>query len=195
MNGKEADRLTDALCARSGGLLLHCCCGPCCTSVAERVVKSVKPVLYYYNPNIYPREEYDRRLQELYKVAAHFNLEVIAEPYDENEFISAVKGLEGEREGGARCPVCFELRLYKTALKARELGLNAFCTTLTVSPHKNAEIINAVGFKVQEKTGVTWIPSDFKKRDGYRRSIILSEELALYRQNYCGCAFAAGKEI
>lgn len=193
-SGKIIDSMTEAALSVSGGVLLHCCCGPCATAVAERVVKTVKPVFYYYNPNIQPREEYFKRLDELKKVAAHFKLELIYEDYDENEFINAVKGLEHEREGGTRCPVCFTLRLKKTAERAKIEGLPAFCTTLTVSPHKNAEIINGIGFDLEKQTGIKWIPSDFKKRDGYKRSTVISEELGLYRQNYCGCMFAVAAE-
>ena len=191
-NLKELDKITDGIALNSGGVLLHCCCGPCATAVVERLLSFVKPVLYYYNPNIQPRDEYEKRLVELRKVAEKFSVPLIAEEYDESEFTSKVVGYEREKEGGARCPLCFSLRLDKTATKAKELDLPYFCTTLTVSPHKNASLINEIGYQIEERTGVKWLPSDFKKRDGYRRSVILSQELDLYRQNYCGCLF--GKE-
>lgn len=188
------DALTEAALGSAGSVLLHCCCAPCATSVTERVIKTVKPVLYFYNPNIYPENEYKKRLHELEKLAAYFSLELIAEDYDEGEFLSAVVGLEGEREGGARCPVCFKLRLDKTAERAKKEGLKAFCSTLTVSPHKNAAIINAIGEEIAAARNIAWIPSDFKKRDGYLRSCRMCREMDIYRQNYCGCRFSLTSE-
>ena len=164
------DALTESALAAAGSVLLHCCCAPCATSVTERVIKTIKPVLYYYNPNIYPEAEYLKRLSELEKLARHFSLELISEPYDENEFLGAIAGFENEKEGGARCPVCFRVRLEKTAARAKREGLTAFCTTLTVSPHKNAAIVNAIGEEVAAARNILWIPSDFKKRDGDLRS-------------------------
>lgn len=188
------DALTEAALGSAGSVLLHCCCAPCATSVTERVIKTVKPVLYFYNPNIYPENEYKKRLHELEKLAAYFSLELIAEDYDEGEFLSAVGGLEGECEGGARCPVCFKLRLNKTAERAKKEGLKAFCSTLTVSPHKNAAIINAIGEEIAAARNIAWIPSDFKKRDGYLRSCRMCREMDIYRQNYCGCRFSLTSE-
>ena len=188
------DALTEAALGSAGSVLLHCCCAPCATSVTERVIKTVKPVLYFYNPNIYPENEYKKRLHELEKLAAYFSLELIAEDYDEGEFLSAVGGLEGECEGGARCPVCFKLRLDKTAERAKKEGLKAFCSTLTVSPHKNAAIINAIGEEIAAARNIAWIPSDFKKRDGYLRSCRMCREMDIYRQNYCGCRFSLTSE-
>ena len=188
------DALTEAVLGSAGSVLLHCCCAPCATSVTERVIKTVKPVLYFYNPNIYPENEYKKRLHELEKLAAYFSLELIAEDYDEGEFLSAVGGLEGECEGGARCPVCFKLRLDKTAERAKKEGLKAFCSTLTVSPHKNAAIINAIGEEIAAARNIAWIPSDFKKRDGYLRSCRMCREMDIYRQNYCGCRFSLTSE-
>lgn len=194
LSGKNTDALTDGIAANSGGVLLHCCCGPCATSVVERLLKFVRPTLYYYNPNTQPEEEYIKRLFELKRVAKHFSLELIAEDYDGGSFLNAVRGLELEREGGARCAVCFALRLRKTAQKASELGLSCFGTTLTVSPHKNAELINSIGYALENEMGVTFLAADFKKRNGYRRSVELSNELSLYRQNYCGCLFGRRSE-
>ncbi|MFR1565256.1 MAG: epoxyqueuosine reductase QueH [Christensenellales bacterium] len=191
MNGREADRLTETALSECGSVLLHCCCGPCATSVTERVLKSAKPTLYYYNPNIWPEAEYFRRLEQLNKVAAHFKTDLLTEDYRPEEFLRVVKGLENEPEGGGRCAACFKLRLYKTAEKAKELGFGAFASTLTVSPHKDAALINELGLQIESATGVKWIPADFKKRNGYLRSLALSQELKLYRQNYCGCAFSA----
>ena len=188
------DALTESALAAAGSVLLHCCCAPCATSVTERVIKTIKPVLYYYNPNIYPEAEYLKRLSELEKLARHFSLELISEPYDENEFLGAIAGFENEKEGGARCPVCFRVRLEKTATRAKREGLAAFCTTLTVSPHKNAAIVNAIGEEVAAARNILWIPSDFKKRNGYLRSCQMCRELDIYRQNYCGCRFSIARE-
>ena len=186
--------LTESALAAAGSVLLHCCCAPCATSVTERVIKTIKPVLYYYNPNIYPEAEYLKRLSELEKLARHFSLELISEPYDENEFLGAIAGFENEKEGGARCPVCFRVRLEKTAARAKREGLAAFCTTLTVSPHKNAAIVNAIGEEVAAARNILGIPSDFKKRNGYLRSCQMCRELDIYRQNYCGCRFSTARE-
>jgi predicted adenine nucleotide alpha hydrolase (AANH) superfamily ATPase len=123
-------------------------------------------------------------------VAENYGLDVIAEPYDDNEFLNVIKGYESEKEGGARCPLCFGLRLRKTAQFAKMQGYVAFATTLTVSPHKNAQIINVLGEKIASEQGVKWIPSDWKKRNGYRRSVELSTNLSLYRQDWCGCDFS-----
>lgn len=188
------DALTESALAAAGSVLLHCCCAPCATSVTERVIKTIKPVLYYYNPNIYPEAEYLKRLSELEKLTRHFSLELISEPYDENEFLGAIAGFENEKEGGARCPVCFRVRLEKTAARAKREGLAAFCTTLTVSPHKNAAIVNAIGEEVAAARNILWIPSDFKKRNGYLRSCQMCRELDIYRQNYCGCRFSIARE-
>ena len=188
------DALTESALAAAGSVLLPCCCAPCATSVTERVIKTIKPVLYYYNPNIYPEAEYLKRLSELEKLARHFSLELISEPYDENEFLGAIAGFENEKEGGARCPVCFRVRLEKTAARAKREGLAAFCTTLTVSPHKNAAIVNAIGEEVAAARNILWIPSDFKKRNGYLRSCQMCRELDIYRQNYCGCRFSIARE-
>ncbi len=189
------DALTESALSTAGSVLLHCCCAPCASSVTERIIKTIKPVLYYYNPNIYPETEYKKRLRELEKLALHFSLELISEPYDEQEFLSAVIGLETEREGGARCPVCFRIRLEKTAERAKREGLNSFCTTLTVSPHKNATIVNSIGEAISSRQNIAWIPSDFKKRNGFLRSCQMCRELDIYRQNYCGCRFSLSTEV
>lgn len=174
-------------------LLLHVCCAPCASSVLERLVQYFRVTLFFYNPNIRPRGEFDKRVGELPKLLQALNLSrdvsIIIPDYDENEFLFSVCGMEKEPEGGARCPVCFRLRLQKTAEEARKLGIGYFATTLTVSPHKNAELINAIGLEISEDVGVCWLPSDFKKRDGYLRSIRICQSFGIYRQNYCGCGF------
>lgn len=172
-------------------LLLQSCCGPCSSYVLEYLTKHFDVTLLYYNPNIQPREEYDLRLQSQFKLLEAFP-QVLFMPceYDGGAFDESVRGLEAEPEGGARCTACFQLRLSRTARLAAENGFGYFCTTLTVSPHKDARRINALGEALGEEYGVRWLPSDFKKRDGYKRSIELAAEHGLYRQDYCGCLFS-----
>ena len=147
--------------------------------------------LLYYNPNIQPRAEYDLRLENQRKVlAAMPEVHILECAYDGEAYNAAVRGLEGEPEGGARCTVCFRLRLEETARLAAEGKFDYFCTTLTVSPHKDAARINTIGRALGEQYGVAWLPSDFKKREGYKQSITLSRELDLYRQDYCGCLYS-----
>jgi len=173
------------------GLLLQSCCGPCSSYVLEYLTQHFDVTLLYYNPNIQPREEYDLRLFNQLKLLEAFpQVKLLPCEYDGEAFDEAAKGLEAEPEGGARCTACFRLRLSQTARLAAEKGFDYFCTTLTVSPHKNAPLLNALGEELGEQYGVRWLPSDFKKRGGYQRSIALSAEHGLYRQNYCGCLFS-----
>ena len=170
-------------------LLLHACCAPCASWPLESLSSRFEITVFYCNPNIMPREEFDKRLGEFEKLRRYpFRLE--AEPWDNAAFLAAVRGREGDREGGARCALCFRLRLRRTAEKAKAEGYDFFATTLTVSPHKNAEIINGIGAELGEALGVPWLYSDFKKREGYKRSIELCRELSIYRQDYCGCRLA-----
>lgn len=175
-------------------LLLQCCCAPCSSAVLERLKKHFNLKLYFYNPNIYPEEEYNKRFAQLEKLLEKTEypnrIETVVARYNQNEFFEAVKGLENEKEGGKRCTQCFILRLEETAKKAKEIGADYFCTTLTVSPHKNSELLNQIGIKTGEKYGVKFLQSDFKKKEGYKRSTELSKEYDLYRQNYCGCKFS-----
>ncbi len=171
-------------------LLLHSCCGPCSTSVIERLEKEYEVTVYYYNPNIDSENEFNLRLEEEKRYCKIKNIPVIEEGYNSQDFLSKVKGLENEKEGGARCPVCFRLRLEKTAKKAKELGFDIFTTTLSVSPYKNAEILNLIGKEVSKQENIDYLEGNFKKKDGYKRSIILSKEFGLYRQNYCGCIYS-----
>ncbi|MDD6284557.1 MAG: epoxyqueuosine reductase QueH [Firmicutes bacterium] len=171
-------------------LLLHSCCGPCSTAVLEQLCRHFDVTLHYCNPNIQPREEYMLRLRTQRDVADRLGVPLVAEPYDDSEFLSAVRGLEGAPEGGARCIECFRLRLERTASAAAEGGYDFFTTTLTVSPHKNAALINELGAEIAARHAVRFLPSDFKKREGYKRSIVLSREYGLYRQQYCGCLFS-----
>ena len=175
-------------------LLLQCCCAPCSSAVLERLKEHFDLKLYFYNPNIYPEEEYYKRLAQLEKLLEKTEypngIETVRARYNQEEFFDAVKGFENEKEGGKRCTQCFILRLEETAEKAKEIGADYFCTTLTVSPHKNAELLNQIGIKTGEKYGVKFLQSDFKKKEGYKRSTELSKEYDLYRQNYCGCKFS-----
>ena len=194
MQQRNYQREMDALIASLGvrpRLLLHSCCGPCSSACLERLAPHFYIDVFFYNPNILPAEEWEKRLfwQRHLLEAAPFGKDVglIVPERDEAAFRHAAAGLEGESEGGARCTECFVLRLSRTAAAAREGGYDFFATTLTVSPHKNAPLINAIGEKLAGEYGVSWLPSDFKKRDGYRRSIALSHEYGLYRQIWCGC--------
>ena len=175
-------------------LFLHSCCGPCSTYVLEYLSKYFDITLFFYNPNIYPEEEYLKRLETqrgvMLKHNALSDVKMISLPYNHDEFLNAVKGLEQEHEGGARCLECFRLRMEMTARIAVEKNFDFFSTTLSVSPHKNATLLNELGKELSEKYGIEYLYSDFKKREGYKRSIELSKELGLYRQEYCGCEFS-----
>lgn len=171
-------------------MLLHSCCGPCSTQVIEVLKNDYDLTIYYYNPNIDTEEEFNLRLNEEIRYCKEVAIPVIEDGYNPEEFECVVKGLENEREGGARCPVCFKLRLERTAIKAKELGFDCFGTTLTVSPHKNAAIINGIGKSIENEHGIEFIEGNYKKQDGYKKSIELSKKFNLYRQNYCGCKYA-----
>lgn len=175
-------------------LLLQSCCGPCSSYVLTYLTQHFDIYLYYYNPNVYPAEEYFKRLEtqkQLLESLPHDNvIQLVDCNYNHDEFLAVAKGLENEKEGGARCAKCFMLRLEKTAQKAKELGCDFFGTTLTVSPHKNAQVLNNIGLQLQQKYGVRFLLSDFKKKEGYKQSIELSKKYGLYRQEYCGCEFA-----
>ena len=175
-------------------LLLHVCCAPCSSYCLEYLSDYFDITVYYYNPNISPEPEYRFRLseEERYISLRDFKnpVSITDSVYDPREFLDAVRGLEREPEGGKRCEKSFRLRLEACAKKAKELGMDWITTTLTISPLKNAALLNEIGFELGEKYGVMWLPSDFKKREGYKRSIVLSREYDPYRQNYCGCAFS-----
>ena len=173
-------------------LLLHSYCGPCSTTVLSFLEEYFDIIVYYYNPNIEPIEEYEKRKSEQIRFIKEFNkssITFLEGLYENDKFRDCSKGLENELEGGARCVSCFKLRIEKTALKAKELNCDYFGTTLTVSPHKNSKIINEIGKHLEEKYNIKFLYSDFKKKDGYKKSIILSKEYNLYRQDYCGCLF------
>lgn len=177
-------------------LLLHSCCGPCSSYVLEYLSAYFDVTVFYYNPNIYPRAEYEKRRDEQLRLLREMPfsspVSAIVGDYAPAVFDEAAKGFEGAPEGGARCARCFELRLEETAKAAKARGFDYFGTTLSVSPHKNARVINEIGAALSEKYGVSYLASDFKKREGYKRSIQLSREYNLYRQDYCGCIFSAG---
>ena len=173
-------------------LLLHACCGICSSSVLERLSKDFNITVLFFNPNIYPNEEYIKRYDTLKKLInlRHKNVKLIDIGYNKEMFDEISKGLEGEREGGKRCTKCYYLRLEESAKYASENDFEFFCTTLSVSPHKDSERLNSIGKTLEKKYKVKYLYSDFKKKDGFKRSNELSKELKLYRQNYCGCKYS-----
>ncbi len=177
--------------AQDKRLLLHSCCAPCSSHCLSELSPQIGVTVLYYNPNLDCAEEYEKRKREQIRFLRETGLADFLDcDYAPEDYISAVRGLEEEKEGGARCAVCFRLRLERTAREAKLRGFDYFATTLTVSPLKNAKLINTIGFAVAEEVGVPYLPSDFKKRGGYLHSVRLSEEYGLYRQDYCGCAFS-----
>ncbi|MGN0497968.1 MAG: epoxyqueuosine reductase QueH [Acutalibacteraceae bacterium] len=175
-------------------LLLHSCCAPCSSYVIEYLSDYFEITVFYYNPNLYPDDEYEIRSGEQKRFISEFKskypLSYLDAEFIPNEFYSRVKGLENEKEGGKRCEKCFELRLEKTAALAKEKDFDYFATTLTISPLKNAALINKIGSELSEKYGVRYLASDFKKKNGFKRSTELSRQYNLYRQDYCGCVFS-----
>lgn len=199
MNRENFFRKFDKIVGQFGdakpGILLHSCCGPCSSSVLELLSKYFDVTVLWYNPNLYPEAEYDKRLEtqkQLIDVIAEDGVQakLLVEPWRSEDYFSRIKGLENEPEEGKRCLECFKIRLEETARIASERGFEWFCTTLTVSSRKDAVAINAIGREAEAKYGVKWLPSEFKKREGNHRSIILSEKYGLYRQEYCGCVFS-----
>ena len=191
---KELDGVVGKNAGRRPRLLLHSCCGPCSSAVLENLIRNFDVTLLWYNPNLYPQEEFDRRLatqiELIEKMGLAEEVSVLAEERKHEDYLRRVKGLENEPEGGERCTECFRLRLFECARLAKAYGFEYFCTTLTVSRHKDAERINRLGEEIGKAFGVAWLPSDFKKRDGEMRSQRLSAQYGLYRQNYCGCEFS-----
>ncbi len=199
MNRENFFRKFDKIVGQFGdtkpGILLHSCCGPCSSSVLELLSKYFDVTVLWYNPNLYPEAEYDKRLEtqkQLIDAIAQDGVQakLLVEPWRSEDYFSRIKGLENEPEEGKRCLECFKIRLDETARIASERGFEWFCTTLTVSSRKDAVAINAIGREAEAKYGVKWLPSEFKKREGNHRSIILSEKYGLYRQEYCGCVFS-----
>ncbi len=172
-------------------LLLHSCCGPCSTYVLEYLSRYFEITLVYYNPNIYPAAEYQHRLATQKEVLKQTGWATLVEgKYDHSAFLQAVRGYEAEPEGGARCEFCFRQRMEEAARLAGEGGYDYFATTLSVSPHKDAALLGQIGRELEARYGVKHLPSDFKKKEGYKRSVALSGEMGLYRQDYCGCEFS-----
>ena len=198
---KELEKIKEEIDASTPPrLLLHSCCAPCSTYCLTQLLQHFDVTLYYANDNITQRAEWEKRLAELQKLVKIVNdgsfvvqpllpLKLVVQPFDSNRFFNAAKGLEKEKEGGLRCRECFALRLGDTAKFAAEKGFNFFTTTLSVSPYKNSRLLNEIGLSLQTDA-TKWLPADFKKRDGYRQSIELSQRYNLYRQHYCGCAFS-----
>lgn len=193
----ELDKIIQGLGSNVPSLLLHTCCAPCSSYCIEYLSNYFKITVLYYNPNIYPESEYTHRKSEQIRLIGEmktkYPVNFIDCDFDSEKFYCAVKGLENEREGGERCFKCYRLRLEKAAQTASENGFDCFTTSLTISPLKNAEKINEIGEELAVKYNVRFLPSDFKKREGFKRSIELSKEYNLYRQNYCGCVFSREK--
>lgn len=175
-------------------LLLHACCAPCSSYVIEYLSKYFNITIYYYNPNISPIQEYNFRLEELSRLLKEMkeaeNIEILPCEYEAEFFYQMAKGMEQEKEGGERCFKCYKLRLEKTAEAAKEKKFDYFTTTLSISPYKNAQKLNEIGKELSEKYNIPYLYSDFKKKNGYKRSIELSKEYDLYRQDYCGCIYS-----
>lgn len=194
----ELEKLIKQLPDRHRRLFLHSCCAPCSSYCLEYLRKYFDVTVFYYNPNISFGEEYRHRVEELKRLVEELNkdaaggnpIELEEGPYEPERFFEAVKGMEDCPEGGERCFVCYELRLREAAKRAAEGGYDFFTTTLTISPLKNAQKLNEIGQRLGEEYGVACLPSDFKKKGGYQRSIELSREHDLYRQDYCGCVFS-----
>ena len=171
-------------------LLLHSCCAPCSTAVLERLLPYFDISVYLYNPNIYPAEDYIKRKNEEIKLLKELDIKYIDTNYENELFKKEIAGLEQEKEGGKRCKECIKMRLQKSAIYAKENDFDFFTTTLSISPHKNSKLINEIGYELEKKYNISYLYSDFKKKDGFKRSIDLSNKYNLYRQNYCGCQYS-----
>lgn len=187
-------------------VFLHSCCAPCSSYCMEYLRQYFDVTVFYYNPNIMKEEEYRKRVEEQKRLIEEYNqlrndneklrfVAFVEGTYDVDRYLDAIRGMEDCKEGGSRCSRCFELRLRETARVAKELGMDYFTTTLTISPLKNAQLINQIGGRIAEEMGIAFLPSDFKKNNGYLRSIELSKEYNLYRQDYCGCDFSKRETI
>ena len=193
---KELDKVIKKLEERGEvpKLLLHSCCAPCSSYVLEYMSNHFEITVFYYNPNIYPEEEYWKRVEEqkglIRRMKTLHPVSFLEGVYEKEAFYKMAEGMEALKEGGVRCFACYEMRLRKTAELAKEKGFDFFTTTLSISPMKNAQKLNEIGGKLAEEYGVAYLFSDFKKKEGYKRSIELSAEYGLYRQDYCGCEFS-----
>ncbi len=191
---KKLDALISSLGGKTPRLLLHCCCAPCSSYCLEYLSPHFEITLFYYDPNISPENEFKKRAAELLRLSEVFpaknKIDVVIPEYAPAEFFDAVKGLETVPEGGERCFKCYELRLRRAAKYAKEHGYDYFCSTLSISPWKNAEKLNEIGGELETEYSVAHLPNDFKKKNGFKRSVELSEQYGLYRQDYCGCVFS-----
>lgn len=178
--------------SKKPSLLLHVCCAPCSTACLEVLNEYFDITVFYYNPNIAPFNEYQKRLAEEQKFVAtcYPTIKIIEVGYENEKFEQLAKGYEDLPEGGERCKKCYRLRLKKTGEYAKENGFDYFTTTLTVSPYKNSQVLNQIGEEIAQELGINYLTSDFKKNDGYKRSIVLSKQYDLYRQDYCGCQYS-----
>ena len=198
---KELDSLIENLVKEEKvpSLLLHSCCAPCSSYVLEYLSKYFSITILFYNPNIYPSEEYSRRVIEqkglISELKVKHKINLIEGKYDTDSFYEITKGMEKDKEGGERCFRCYELRLEEAAIAARDKGFDYFTTTLSISPHKNSQKLNEIGKKLSEEYNIKYLYSDFKKKEGYKRSIELSKEYNLYRQDYCGCVFSKNERM
>ena len=194
---REMDRIIEKQGDTRPRVLLHVCCGPCSSAVLEYLTQYFELTLLWYNPNIYPEAEFQKRYDTLLKLLHDMGLDgrvgVLFEEHRSAEYYARARGLDDEPEGGKRCTECFRLRLEETAKIAAARGFDYFCTTLTLSRHKDAVRINAIAEEIAQKEGVKWLPSEFKKRDGENRSIALCEQYNVYRQLYCGCEYSLKK--
>ena len=201
MNKKNYARLCDEILKAPGTVgktvVIQSCCAPCSSWCLTYLQGKIKVKSLYYNPNIVDKAEYELRQKELARLVDTLSeeypdasIEMIPGRTDTERFLEAVRGLEKEPEGGKRCEVCFELRLREAAKVAKEIGADYFSTTLTISPLKNAELINTIGERIAAEEGIAFLPSDFKNKDGYKKSVELSHKYGLYRQDYCGCPFS-----
>jgi predicted adenine nucleotide alpha hydrolase (AANH) superfamily ATPase len=175
-------------------LLLHICCGPCSTEVIKRLRAEYEVVGYFYNPNIFPEDEYFRRLAQVQRVSALWHVLVDTGPYEHGRFLEAARGLEAEPEGGRRCEACYRLRLEAAAAQASANGCSVLASTLTIGPGKKASVINPIGREACSRYGLQFREEDWKKKDGHRHSVDLSRDLGLYRQTFCGCEFSQRRD-
>lgn len=193
---KELDRIISDMPA-GASLLLHSCCAPCSSYVIKYLSDYFNITVFYYNPNITEQQEYLLRAREQKRLISEmdtkYRVNFLEGPWEPNVFFRCVAGHENDREGGERCKICYKMRIDETARLAKEKSFDFFCTTLTISPLKSSAVINDIGLKCASEHGVRWLPSDFKKRDGFKSSIELSKKYKLYRQNYCGCVFSRNK--
>lgn len=191
---KKLDEIIAGLGGKTPSLLLHACCAPCSSYVLEYLAEFFEITVFYYNPNISPESEYVKRIDEVKRLIAEMPLKnpvkLVGGEYEPERFYAMAKGMEELPEGGERCFRCYEMRLREAAEEAKKRGFDYFTTTLSISPHKNAQKLNEIGEALEKELGVKYLYADFKKREGYKRSIVLSAQYGLYRQNYCGCVYS-----